>query len=94
MKRLIIFDKNTKQQIARHNEWGDSWGIEKWETFDATVQDYCIVDANAKDIVDGKVLQADNGISIYVDKESIEKHYSEYLMSLQPVIEAPNDQAN
>lgn len=50
MKKLLIFDKVTKQIIAHHHFWEDSFTVnDNWKTFDAANQDSLIVDTSVKE---------------------------------------------
>lgn len=42
MMHMRIFSKKYKNIIARHSSWQDSWGIDKWPSFDSSTQVYII----------------------------------------------------
>lgn len=66
MKKLLIFDKVTKQIVAKNNFWEDNYTIdEHWETYNNDKQGALIVDFSQKEIINGKMIQpADYNVKV------------------------------
>lgn len=59
MKKLLIFDKWTKQIVARHNFWDDSMTISDDWLLDSANQVAIVVEQNQKEQIRGEMIQPD-----------------------------------